>query len=167
MSPQLIEVPDYRQDEKSRGVYRAVNPLKAFLDLTKCHLAISLHNPFPGERVELMPVEKGFPLEDTLELIKEYDFTGQRRVSFEYIMFDRVNDTKRHADALVRMMRGLECRMNLIRFHAIPDSPLMPSPMPVIESFKERLNGAGLMTTLRASRGEDIYAACGMLAGKK
>jgi 23S rRNA (adenine2503-C2)-methyltransferase len=56
---------------------------------------------------------------------------------------------------------------HLIRFHAIPDSPLMPSPMPVIESFKERLNSAGLMTTLRASRGEDIYAACGMLAGKK
>ena len=82
-------------------------------------------------------------------------------------MFDRVNDSKRHADALVRMLKGLECRMNLIRFHAIPDSPLALSPMPVIENFKERLNGAGLMTTLRASRGEDIYAACGMLAGKK
>lgn len=166
-SPQLVELPDYRMDEKNRGVYHAFNPLKAFLDLTKCHLAISLHNPFPGERVELMPMEKGFPLEETLDLIKEYDFTGQRRVSFEYIMFDRVNDTKKHADALVRMLKGLECRMNLIRFHAIPDSPLVPSPMPVIEAFKERLNGAGLMTTLRASRGEDIMAACGMLAGKK
>ena len=166
-SPQLVELPDYRMEEKNRGVYHAFNPLKAFLDLTKCHLAISLHNPFPGERIELMPMEKGFPLEETIDLIKQYDFTGQRRVSFEYIMFDRVNDTKKHADALVRMLKGLECRMNLIRFHAIPDSPLVPSPMPVIEAFKERLNGSGLMTTLRASRGEDIFAACGMLAGKK
>ena len=81
-------------------------------------------------------------------------------------MFAGVNDDKRHADALARMLRGLECRVNLIRFHRIPDSPLAPSPMPVIEQFKERLNSAGVLTTLRASRGEDILAACGMLSGK-
>jgi 23S rRNA (adenine2503-C2)-methyltransferase len=114
-----------------------------------------------------MPVQKAWPIQEVVDLIKQYDFTGQRRVSFEYTMFAGFNDTKAHADALIRMMKGLECRMNLIRFHAIPDSPLAPSPMPVIEGFKERLNNAGLMTTLRASRGEDIYAACGMLAGKK
>jgi 23S rRNA (adenine2503-C2)-methyltransferase len=128
---------------------------------------VSLHNPFGNERVELMPMEKPFPIEQTIDLIKQYDFTGQRRVSFEYIMFSGVNDSKRHADALVRLLRGLECRMNLIRFHKIPDSPLAPSPMPVIEAFKKRLNEAGLLTTLRASRGEDILAACGMLSGKK
>ena len=103
---------------------------------------------------------------DPLSLIREYDFTGQRRVSFEYIMFAGVNDDKRHADALAGMLRGLECRVNLIRFHRIPDSPLAPSPMPVIEQFKTRLNNAGILTTLRASRGEDILAACGMLSGK-
>ena len=117
-------------------------------------------------RTGLMPMEKPFPLSKTLSLIREYDFTGQRRVSFEYIMFAGVNDDKRHADALARMLRGLECRVNLIRFHRIPDSPLAPSPMPVIEQFKERLNSAGVLTTLRASRGEDILAACGMLSGK-
>ena len=128
------------------------------MDECSCHLAVSLHNPFPEERVELMP--------KTLSLIREYDFTGQRRVSFEYIMFAGVNDDKRHADALAGMLRGLECRVNLIRFHRIPDSPLAPSPMPVIEQFKTRLNNAGILTTLRASRGEDILAACGMLSGK-
>lgn len=111
-------------------------------------------------------MEKAFPLENTLSVLREYDFSGQRRVSFEYIMFAGINDDKRHADALARMLRGLECRVNLIRFHRIPDSPLMPSPVPVIEQFKTRLNNAGILTTLRASRGEDILAACGMLSGK-
>ena len=142
------------------------SPLRRFMDECSCHLAVSLHNPFPEERVELMPMEKPFPLAKTLSLIREYDFTGQRRVSFEYIMFAGVNDDKRHADALAGMLRGLECRVNLIRFHRIPDSPLAPSPMPVIEQFKTRLNNAGILTTLRASRGEDILAACGMLSGK-
>jgi len=140
--------------------------LKKYLDGSRCHLAVSLHNPFPEERERLMPVQKIYPLEDVVSLIKQYDFTGQRRVSFEYTMFAGVNDTKRHADALVRLLRGLECRINLIRFHAIPDSELSTSSAAVIESFKARLNNAGITTTLRASRGEDIMAACGLLAGR-
>lgn len=140
--------------------------LKNYLDDCKCHLAVSLHDPFPSERLSLMPMQKPFPLEETVKLIKQYDFTGQRRVSFEYIMFAGINDTKKHADALIRLLSGLECRINLIRFHKIPDSELSPSPMPVIEAFKKRLNDAGIITTLRASRGEDVLAACGMLAGK-
>ncbi len=141
--------------------------LKTFLDTTKVHLAISLHNPFPHERLELMPMQKGFPIEEVIKLIKQYDFTGQRRVSFEYTMFHRVNDSKKHADALVQMLRGLECRVNIIRFHAIPDSPLSPTPMPIIEQFRDRVNAGGITATIRASRGEDILAACGMLSGKK
>ncbi|MBR5856649.1 MAG: 23S rRNA (adenine(2503)-C(2))-methyltransferase RlmN [Bacteroidales bacterium] len=141
--------------------------LKEFLERTKAHLAISLHNPFPEERLALMPMEKAFHIEEVLKLIKQYDFTGQRRVSFEYTMFNRVNDSKKHADALVRMLRGLECRVNLIRFHAIPDSPLSPSPMAAIEQFRDRINSSGITATIRASRGEDILAACGMLSGKK
>ena len=140
--------------------------LKNYLDDCKCHLAVSLHDPFPSERLSLMPMQKPFPIEETVKLIKQYDFTGQRRVSFEYIMFAGINDTKKHADALIRLLSGLECRINLIRFHKIPDSELSPSPMPVIEAFKKRLNDAGIITTLRASRGEDVLAACGMLAGK-
>lgn len=140
--------------------------LKTYLDESRCHLAISLHNPFAAERAEMMPAQKAWPLEEVVELIKKYDFTGQRRVSFEYIMFAGWNDTLHHARQLVQLLRPLECRINLIRFHAIPDFPLKPSGMPAIETFKKKLNDAGITTTLRASRGEDVMAACGLLAGK-
>ena len=140
--------------------------LKRYLDECKCHLAVSLHNPFGPERLEMMPVQASWPIQDVINLIKQYDFTGQRRVSFEYTMFAGHNDSKTHADALVRMMKGLECRMNLIRFHKIPDFPYETSPGIIIDAFKNRLNNQGLTTTVRASRGEDILAACGMLAGE-
>lgn len=140
--------------------------LKRYLDECRCHLAVSLHNPFASERLSVMPAQGAWPLEQVIDLIRQYDFTGQRRVSFEYTMFAGFNDTKTHADALVRMLRGLECRMNLIRFHKIPDFSYETSPDVVIENFKNRLNNQGLVTTVRASRGEDILAACGMLAGE-
>ncbi len=140
--------------------------LKRYLEECKCHLAVSLHDPFSPERLSMMPVEGAWPIKEVIDLIKQYDFTGQRRVSFEYTMFAGVNDTKVHADALFRMLKGLECRMNLIRFHKIPDFPYETSPGPIIEAFKQRLNNLGITTTVRASRGEDILAACGMLAGE-
>ena len=140
--------------------------LPHFLDESHCHLAVSLHNPFPEERAALMPVQKGWPLQEVISLLRKYDFTGQRRVSFEYTMFAGVNDSARHADALARLLRGIPCRINLIRFHAIPDSPLRSSSPETIAAFQARLQRAGINTTLRASRGEDILAACGLLAGK-
>ena len=140
--------------------------LKRYLDEEKCHLAISLHNPFPDERAALMPVEKAYPAGDVVSLIRQYDFSGQRRVSFEYTMFGSWNDDKRHADALIRLLKGLECRVNLIRFHHIPDFPFTTSSQGVMEAFRDRLNSNGITCTIRASRGEDIFAACGLLAGK-
>ncbi len=140
--------------------------LKRYLEDCKCHLAVSLHNPYAPERLSVMPVQGTWPIQEVIDLIKQYDFSGQRRVSFEYTMFAGFNDTKAHADALIRMLRGLECRMNLIRFHKIPDFPYTTSPDVIMENFKMRLNNAGIMTTIRASRGEDILAACGMLAGQ-
>lgn len=140
--------------------------LKRYLEESKCHLAVSLHNPFGPERLSVMPVQGAWPIQDVIDLIKQYDFSGQRRVSFEYTMFSGFNDTKTHADALIRMLHGLECRMNLIRFHKIPDFPYETSPDVIMENFKNRLNNSGIMTTVRASRGEDILAACGMLAGQ-
>ncbi len=140
--------------------------LKRFLEDSNCHLAVSLHNPFPDERLSMMPIEKAYPISEVIDLIKQYDFTGQRRVSFEYTMFAGFNDSKRHADALYRMLKGLECRVNLIRFHQIPDFPYETSPDIILEQFKQRLNNLGVITTIRASRGEDILAACGMLAGE-
>ena len=140
--------------------------LKRYLDDQKCHLAVSLHSPFADERLELMPVQKAYGIADIVSLVKKYDFSGQRRVSFEYTMFSGLNDDKMHADALVRLLSGLECRVNLIRFHKIPDFPYDSSPDPVMEMFRDRLSRHGITATIRASRGEDIFAACGMLAGK-
>ena len=140
--------------------------LKRYLDESRCHLAVSLHNPFPEERLSVMPAEKAFPEDDILDLVRQYDFSGQRRVSFEYTMFSGFNDSIRHADALSRRLRGLECRVNLIRFHEIPDFPYGCSSDAVIKRFQDRLNSNGILATVRASRGEDILAACGMLAGE-
>ena len=140
--------------------------LKKYLDESKCHLAISLHDPFPEERASLMPMEKAWHLRDIIALLKEYDFTGQRRVSFEYTMFDGFNDSLRHADELVRLLSGIESRVNLIRFHKIPDFPYGTSSRETMEAFRDRLSKRGVTSTIRASRGEDILAACGMLAGK-
>lgn len=140
--------------------------LRKYLDSTRCHLAVSLHNPFPDERAEMMPVQKAWPVQEVIDMIREYDFTGQRRVSFEYTMFAGLNDYKRHADALIRLLRGLECRVNLIRFHKIPDAPFETTPQIIMERFRDRLSNHGITCTIRASRGEDILAACGMLAGE-
>ena len=140
--------------------------LKKYLDHQKCHLAISLHNPFGEERVQMMPVEKAWPIREVVDLIRTYDWSGQRRVSFEYTMFAGWNDTKRHADALIRLLKGLECRVNLIRFHKIPDFPYDTSAQNVMEAFRDRLDSNGVTCTIRASRGEDILAACGLLAGQ-
>lgn len=139
--------------------------LKRFLDESRCHLAVSLHSPFADERRALMPMQKAFPLESVMALIRRYGWTGQRRVSFEYIMFRGLNDTPRHAAALAQLLGDFECRVNLIRFHRIPDSPLQSSSAQAIDKFKGLLLQKGIVTTIRSSRGEDILAACGMLAG--
>ena len=140
--------------------------LRRFLDESRCHLAISIHNPFPDERLELMPVQKAWPVAEVIRMLKDYNWTAQRRVSFEYTMFAGWNDDKRHADALTRLLRDIECRVNLIRFHKIPDFPYECASPRAMEAFRDRLNANGITCTIRASRGEDILAACGMLAGK-
>ncbi|MDE6449058.1 MAG: 23S rRNA (adenine(2503)-C(2))-methyltransferase RlmN [Muribaculaceae bacterium] len=140
--------------------------LKTLLDTTKVHIAISLHSPYSPERAQLMPVEKAYAATQVVELLRQYDFSHQRRLSFEYIMWRGVNDDLRHADAVARLLRGLDCRLNLIRFLSIPDSTLQSSSTATMEAFRDRLNDKGFIATIRASRGEDIMAACGMLAGK-
>lgn len=138
--------------------------LQRFLNESECHLAISLHNPFPKERASLMPAERGCSIMDMLELLRQYDFTHQRRLSFEYIVFKGINDSPTHAKELVRLLKGLECRINLIRFHAIPNVPLEGVEMKQMTEFRDYLTQHGVFTTIRASRGEDIFAACGMLS---
>lgn len=140
--------------------------LRRLLDETKVHVAISIHSPYPAEREELMPVERAYPIRDVIDLLRTYDFSHQRRLSFEYIMFGGLNDDRRHCMELASRLKGLDCRVNLIRFHAIPGSDLRPSAMERMEQFRDMLNARGITATIRASRGEDILAACGMLAGK-
>jgi len=141
--------------------------MKSFLEQSGCHLAISLHNPFDEERRKMMPVQNVYPISDVLNEIRSFPIGPQRRVSFEYIMFKGVNDTPRHIKELIRILNGIECRINLIRFHPIPGTPLEGSASDTIASFNQTLNRKGILTTTRASRGLDIYAACGMLSTKE
>ncbi len=141
--------------------------LRTFLEQSKCHLAISLHNPFAVGREELMPIQRTQPIENALQLVRQHDFKHQRRVSFEYILFEGVNDTMRHAVEIVKLLRGIPCRINLIRYHDTELNELKGASEEKIIFFKDYLNNNGIITTIRKSRGEDILAACGMLAGEK
>ncbi len=141
-----------------------VPSLVRFLDECEAHLAISLHTPFPEERRQLMPVETAHPLEKVMEAVRGYNFGGQRRVSFEYIVFGGFNDTPRHAKELSRLLAGIPCRINLIRFHPVPGTALRATDETTLQAFKDQLNNKGILTTIRASRGLDIQAACGLLS---
>ncbi len=141
--------------------------LKRFLDETKCHLAISVHNPISEERKEIMPIEKSSTIEQVMSLIRQYDFSAQRRMSVEYIVFDNLNDTSLHAKALIRLLDGIDCRINLIPFHQIGNVPLLPASREKMEQFQRQIERSGRVCTIRTSRGEDIDAACGMLSTKE
>ena len=141
--------------------------LRRFLSESQCHLAVSLHDPIAEERGEMMPAQKAFPIEQVIAEIKKYDFSGQRRVSFEYTMFEGRNDQKRHVDALVKLLSGLECRVNLIRFHAVPGTPFQGASESKMVWFRDQLSAKGITATIRKSRGEDILAACGLLSTKQ
>jgi 23S rRNA (adenine2503-C2)-methyltransferase len=138
-----------------------------FLEKSEAHLAVSLHTPFHSERQQLMPVQVAYPVEEVIKEIKSWDFGRQRRISFEYILFEGLNDSPRHVKELARMLSGLRCRINLIRFHPVPGTPLKSPGEETIKRFKEHLNDKGILTTIRASRGQDIYAACGLLSTKE
>jgi 23S rRNA (adenine2503-C2)-methyltransferase len=141
--------------------------LRRFLDDSKCHLAVSLHNPVPEERLQIMPIEKSAPITSVIDMLRDYDWSHQRRLSFEYIMFDGVNDSLLYARELSKLLAGLDCRINLIRFHVIPMSKLKPSTDENMVKFRDFLTAKGFISTIRASRGEDIFAACGMLSTAK
>lgn len=138
--------------------------LKRFLDHSQCHVAISLHSPLHEQRQMLMPAEKALPIAETVALLKQYDFTHQRRCSFEYICFGGLNDSLAHGREIVRLVEGLECRVNLIRFHTIPGVDLPKADEQRMERLRDYLTQHGVFTTIRASRGQDIFAACGLLS---
>ena len=141
--------------------------LRRFIEESDCHLAISLHSPVAAQRSELMPAEKAFSITEIGELLKIYDFSKQRRLSFEYIVFKGLNDSQINAKELLKLLRGMDCRINLIRYHAIQDVDHEGADMDTMTRFRDYLTSHGLFTTIRASRGEDIFAACGMLSTAK
>ena len=143
------------------------NILQRFLDESDCHVAISMHSAIPEQRAQLMPAEKGMSITSVIDLLRNYDFTHQRRLSFEYIVFGGVNDSTTHAKEIVKLVSGLECRVNLIRFHQIPGIDLHGADEKKMESFRDYLTNHGVFTTIRASRGQDIFAACGLLSTAK
>lgn len=138
--------------------------LKELLDKTQVHVAISVHTPDARERGSMMPAQKAFPIASVMKLLSGYDFSHQRRLSLEYIMWKGVNDDVAHANALVKLIGNIDCRVNLIRYHAIPGIDLQPCSEERMIMFRNILNRHGITATIRASRGEDIEAACGMLA---
>lgn len=140
------------------------NKLKRFIEESECHVAISLHSPIHEQRAMLMPAEKAMPIADVVEMLRNYDFSHQRRLSFEYIVFGGVNDSPMHAREIIKLLKGLDCRINLIRFHQIPGVDLHGADDSRMEAFRDYLTGHGVFTTIRASRGQDIYAACGLLS---
>ena len=141
--------------------------LERFLTESKAHLAVSLHNPFPEERAEIMPAERMWSIEQIIDIIRRHDFSHQRRVSFEYIVLEGSNHSPRHVAGLAKLLNGLSCRINLIRFHKVPGSPFVSPDMRHVEQFQNALKAKGFNVTIRASRGEDIEAACGLLSTKE
>jgi 23S rRNA (adenine2503-C2)-methyltransferase len=138
--------------------------IEEFLSKSKCHLAVSLHSPFDSERQSLMPAQKAHPVKEILDTIRGFEFGRQRRVSFEYIVFKGLNDTPAHVRELARILNGIRCRINLIRFHDIPGSEFSSPDRHEMEAFRDSLNAKGITATIRASRGQDINAACGLLS---
>jgi len=141
--------------------------MERFLKESQCHLAVSLHNPFPAERLQMMPAERAWSLSEFLPQLAQYDWSGQRRLSFEYIVFQGLNDTSAHAHELVRLLAPLKCRVNLIRFHTIPDTPFCGASEETMIRLRDYLMHHGVIATIRASRGQDIMAACGLLSTAK
>ena len=138
--------------------------LKRFLDESECHVAISMHSPLPEQRRKLMPAEGQMSITEVVALLRQYDFSHQRRCSFEYICFGGLNDTPVYGREIVRLLQGLDCRVNLIRFHEIPGVDLPGSDEKRMEALRDYLTAHGVFTTIRASRGQDIFAACGLLS---
>jgi len=141
-----------------------IDKIKTFLEKSRVNLAISLHSPFEVERQRLIPVERTNPIKEIIEIIRKYDIKNQRRISFEYILFKGINDTSAHVKELAKILNGIKCRINLIRFHKIPGLEFESPDIEDIKVFRDSLNKKGIITTIRASRGEDIKAACGLLS---
>lgn len=146
------------------GVIPALDRLKEVSDVS---LAVSLHAPTDELRDKLVPINKKYPIKDLMAACKRY-ISGdtRRKITIEYVMLDGVNDSPQHARQLVNLLQGVPSKVNLIPFNPFPDTMYQCSNQERIDKFRDILVKAGLITVTRKTRGDDIDAACGQLAGK-
>jgi len=154
----------YRVTVSTSGIVPAIHRLKEMSDVS---LAVSLHAPDNELRDELVPINRKYPLEELIPACREYVRGDKRRkITWEYVMLDGVNDSIQHAKALIRLLEGTPSKMNLIPFNPFPGAPYRSSPPERIEAFRQRLMKAGITSITRKTRGDDIDAACGQLVGR-
>jgi len=153
----------YRVTLSTSGVVPAMRQLA---EQSEVSLAVSLHAPIDELRTELVPINKKYPIMELMAACKEYFADEPRRkVTFEYVMLDDVNDSASHAKKLVKTLKGVPAKVNLIPFNRFPGTKYHCSPRGKIETFRDILIGAGINTIIRKTRGDDIDAACGQLVG--
>ncbi len=138
--------------------------VRRFLETSDCNLTLSLHSPFGDERQENIPVEKVYPVNEIINLMKNFTVRNKRRLSISYIMLNELNDTDRHLNALIELFKGSVIRINLLPYHQSGDENFEPSTSERMDYFKHKLVESGISASIRKSRGEDITAACGLLA---
>jgi 23S rRNA (adenine2503-C2)-methyltransferase len=154
----------YRVTVSTAGIVPALRQLRAVSDVS---LAVSLHAPNNELRDKLVPLNRKYPLEELIPACREYVRGDKRRkITWEYVMLDGVNDTSAHARELIRLLEGTPSKMNLIPFNPFPGSGYRASPPDRIEAFRQKLLKAGLISITRKTRGDDIDAACGQLVGR-
>ncbi len=132
-------------------------------EVSEASLALSLHAPNDELRSKLVPINKKYPLEQLMEVCKVYYKDPRRKVTFEYIMIDKINDSKEHARQLVKLLQGIRCKINLIPFNPFPGTKCHSSKPEAIENFRNILLKSGINAITRKTRGGDIRASCGQL----
>jgi len=156
-------IPPRRVTVSTAGVAAGV---RTYLECCGSPLAVSLHSPFEDERRALMPIENASPLREIIAIIRQTPISSQRRIFFEYIVFKGINHSQRHVDELARLLNGMRCRINLLRFHKVPGIPLESPDDDTMIAFRDALEAKGFVSTIRRSRGQDIAAACGLLSSQ-
>jgi 23S rRNA (adenine2503-C2)-methyltransferase len=141
--------------------------VETFLNESNCNLTLSLYSPFPDERASIVPAERHYPAEGILNLMKKFPALKKRRFSIAYIMIKDINDTDSHLYELVKLLKGTSIRVNLLNYHPVGDDPIAPSTAVRMDHFRQKLTVSGISASVRKSRGNDISAACGLLATNK
>ena len=154
----------HRVTLSTSGIVPALRKLGEVSDVS---LAVSLHAPDNALRDELVPINRKYPLEELIPACRAFiDGDKRRKITWEYVMLDGINDTVKHARALIRLLEGVPSKINLIPFNPFPGTRYERSPDARIERFQQIVLAGGIVTTVRRTRGDDIDAACGQLVGK-